>query len=130
MKKNPDLQPWIDYFGMLQTYEKNGFLEVLPDKNEAYVTLPALHAMTEGEDVREQFAKAIPETVRRMRAYAAFKSRQGTEYISFPFALHVVREEYPHDLIYTLLLCRRRVWWKLWHKAERMELIRYAKKLV
>lgn len=126
MKRTPDLQHLLDYFKMLQAYEKDGFLEVLQEDNVAYVTLPALHAMSAGDDVREQFSKAIPETVRNIRTYAAFKSKQGMEYFSRPFAIHVVKEEFPHDLIYTLLLTRRRVWWKLWRRAEHIELIDYT----
>ena len=40
--KNRDLQPWLDYFGLLRTYEEKGFLEVKPDRHEAYVTQAAM----------------------------------------------------------------------------------------
>lgn len=40
--KHRDLQPWLDYFQMLHTYEQKGFLEVKADKHEAYVTRAAL----------------------------------------------------------------------------------------
>ena len=30
MAKHKDLQPWLDYFDMLHTYEENGFLLMKP----------------------------------------------------------------------------------------------------
>lgn len=126
MATNNNLQPWLDYFTMLQQYERKGFLEVKPDNHEAYVTQPALFAMTDGDNPQEQMKGAVSDTVRNIRAYAAYLSRQsGMEYYDEPFAVHVVRDTYPHDLLYTLLLTRRRVWWKLWMKADCMEIINY-----
>ena len=128
MTKTNDLQPWLDYFGMLRTYEQKGFLEVMPDKHEAYITQPALHALSEGDDPQEQVAKAIPETVLRIRAYAGWKSQEGEPYLKQNFALHVVEPEHPHDLIYTLLLTQTRRWIRLWRKTDSIEVITYQTK--
>lgn len=125
MARHKDLQPWLDYFELLRTYEQKGFLEMLPDKHEAYITQPALHAISDG-DVEEQLSSGtVLVTARRIRTYAAWKSQHGGDYLSHPFALHVVGEEFPHDLLYTLLLTRRRVWWKFGFKAEHIEVIDY-----
>ena len=42
MSKRKFLQPWLDYFDMLHTYEQKGYLEVKPDKHEAFITRAAL----------------------------------------------------------------------------------------
>ena len=120
-KKLINLQPWLDYFDMLRVYEKNGFLEIQTDKHEAYVTLPALHAMSDGDNPVEQIKKAIPDTVRRIRTYAAFKS-QDEEYLTKPFALHVVTSDKPYERLYTLLLavCNRWLW-----KYETIKVLTY-----
>lgn len=128
MKKHTDLQPWLDYFDMLRIYEEKGFLEVMPEKHEAYVTQPALHAMSEGDNPQEQFQKAIPDTAIRIRAYAAWRSQDGRQYLKHPFALHVVEAEQPHDLIYTLLLTQNRRWQNLWRNTDSIEVISYTKK--
>lgn len=132
MKKHTDLQPWLDYFDMLRIYEEKGFLEVMPEKHEAYVTQPALHAMSEGDNPQEQFKKAIPDTVIRIRAYAAWKSQwmasPGSSTKKQNFALHVVEAEQPHDLIYTLLLTQNRRWQNLWRNTDSIEVISYTKK--
>lgn len=108
-KNHKDLQPWLDYFDMLQTYENKGYLELQLDKHEAYVTQPALHAMSKGEDPQEQLRDgSITETVRRILSYAAFRSTKGSEYTKPPFAIHVVQPEPPHDLLYTLLITHRK----------------------
>ena len=116
-----DLQPWLDYFEMLHTYEQKGFLEVFPEKHEAYITEPALFTLSPA-------TKTLPSVVRRIRTYAGWRSQYGGTYLSHPFALHVVDAEEGHDLLYTLLLTRRRVWWKLWMKTDRIEVIEYGRK--
>lgn len=121
--KQKNLQPWLDYFDMLRLYEKKDFLEVLPEKHEAYITQPALHAMSQGDDPRKQMEKAVQETAKRIRVYAGWKSCDGIDYLDVPFALHVVSDEQPHDLLYTILLTRHRVWWRLWKMTERIEVI-------
>ena len=54
MKKHKDLQPWLEYFEMLRRYKEKGLLHMQPDKHEAYVTEPALHAMSPGNDPQKQ----------------------------------------------------------------------------
>ena len=119
-----DLEPWIDYFKMLSRFEKEGFLEIKQDKHEAFVTQPALHAMSEGDVPTEQIKKAIPDTMRRIRAYAAYKSKQGEFYLKKAFALHVVKDEAPHDVIYTMVLSVRSKPLP-WQKKEKIEIINY-----
>ena len=127
-QKHKNLQPWIDYFKVLQTYEQKGFLKVMPDKREAYITQPALHALSDGDDLQEQIKETIPETVLRIRGYAGWRSQEGEPYLKKNFALHVVEPEHPHDLIYTLLLTQSRRWLKLWRKTDSIEVISYQKK--
>ena len=125
-RKKKDLQPWIDCFKMLAVYEEKGFLQMAHDQHEAYVTQPALHAMTEGSNPQQQLASgAILHTVRNLRAYAAWLSRDGEKYLKQNFAVHVVKPEEPHDLLYTVLLTHCRPWWNGWVKRERVETIRY-----
>ena len=125
-KKRKDLQPWLDYFKLLQTYKEKGYLEVNPFEGNAYVTRAALHAMSEGDDPSRQML-AISATVRRIRAYAAWLSQQGPSYLRKTFAVHVVKEEMPHDLIYTVVMESRRPWWKffMWH--DHIEVVLYQK---
>lgn len=129
MAKYKSLQPWLDYFDLLHTYEQKGYLEVKPDKHEAYITRAALctlsptQALPEGEGAVAD--TRILDTARRLRTYAAYRSASDADYDKYPFALHVVKEESPHDLLCTLLLTRRRVWWRLWRKSEIVEVIRY-----
>lgn len=124
--KKRDLQPWLDYFDMLRAYVEKGFLEVTPEKHEAYITLPALYAMSEGDNPRQQLKETIPETTKRIRAYAGWKSQEGADYLVQPFALHVVTELSPHEMLHTILLTRRRPWWKPWRKTDRFEMIDYT----
>ncbi len=129
-KKHKDLQPWIDYFSMLQTYKQKGYLEVMPEKHEAYITRPALLTLTPGSDSPTTLTpEAIPDTVRRIRAYAAFCAQQGDGYLTWPFALHVVQDEPPHDLLHTILLSPTRSWRTLWCTREQVEVIDYVEKV-
>lgn len=125
MKKTVDIQPWVDYFRMLMEYEEKGYLELRADKHEAFVTRAALHAMSDGDDPMEQLKKAVPDSAMRIRTYAGWKSQAGIGYMEKPFAVHVVKEEYPHDLLYTLLITRQRTWRSLWRDKERIEVIGY-----
>lgn len=121
-KKTVDLQPWLDYFEMLQAYEQKGFLEVNPSRNEAYVTNTALFAMSDDGSPR---ALAVADTVRRLRAYAGWRSMQGKVYLEQPFAVHIVKDDEPHDLVFTLLVTRRRRWWCPWRRTDRIRTIKY-----
>ena len=127
MSKRKSLQPWLEYFDMLHTYEQKGYLEVKPEKHEAYITRAALctlsptPALSEGEggaaDTR------VLDTARRLRTYAAYRSASDADYDKYAFALHVVKEEPPHDVLCTLLLTRKRNW--LGIRRERVEVINY-----
>ena len=138
--KHQDLQPWLDYFKMLQQYETKGFLEVRPQEHEAYITRAALLTLSpttflpEGEGDAAN-GKAIHDAVIRLRAYAAYRwapavgqqhpadindpdaeipvipIEELTAYFSQPFAVHIVKEDYPHDLLLTLLLQQKRSWY-------------------
>jgi len=138
--KHQDLQPWLDYFKMLQRYEAKGFLEIKPQEHEAYITRAALltlsptPALPEGEGDAAN-GKALADTLSRLRAYAAYRSAPAvgqqhpvdindpdaeipvipieelTAYFSQPFAVHIVKEDYPHDLLLTLLLQQKRAWY-------------------
>lgn len=124
-RKRKNLQPWLDYFEMLQTYESKGFLEVKPAEHEAYVTQPGLHAMSEGDDPRQQIYSAIPKTVRRLRAYAGWRSQEGKSYMKQPFAVHVVKDMEPYDPLYSMVIETRRHWWRLWIPSDYIDVIDY-----
>lgn len=132
MSKRKSLQPWLDYFDLLHKYEQQGYLEVKPEKHEAYITRAALCTLSitphlfEGDGV--VINTHILNVARYIRAYAAYRSASDADYDKYAFALHVVKEEAPHDLLCTILLTRRRVWWRLWGKAEKIEIINYAAK--
>ena len=141
MSKHQDLSPLLDYFDMLKTYEQKGYLEVMPDKHEAYITRAAFYTICYADysdDGIQQLAdsshvavqqrmKSVSDFVLYIRAYAGWRSQQGKAFMDKPFALHVVTENHPHDLLYTLLASHERVWWKLWlGKTDRVEVIAYA----
>lgn len=155
--KHQDLQPWLDYFKMLQRYEQKGFLQMDPKEHEAYITRAALltlnptPALPEGEGDAAN-GKALQDTVTRLRAYAAYRSAPAvgqqhpadmndpaaplpvipeaelTAYLSQPFALHIVKEDYPHDLLLTLLLQQKRSWRTAWRTVDTIEVIDYTEK--
>ena len=141
-KKKTNLQPWLDYFKMLQQYEQKGFLEIKPQEHEAYITRAALLTLSNinPEDIQSatilsQPPTIIADTLFRLRAYAAYRwapavgqqhpvdindpdaeipvipIEELTAYFSQPFAVHVVKEDYPHDLLITLLLQQKRSWY-------------------
>jgi hypothetical protein len=131
MAKIKNLQPWLDYFSMLQTYEEKGFLEINPEKHEVYVTQPALYNLAgfdeTGDILEERFRllRSLAQVMRRLRDYAAFKSRHGYDYIRKPFSVHIVKADAPHDLLHTVLLSVRRPWWRLWLPSDKYEIISY-----
>ena len=156
-KKRTNLQPWLDYFRMLQQYEAKGFLEVKPKEHEAYITRAALltlsptPALPKGEGDAAN-GKALADTLSRLRAYAAYRSAPAvgqqhpvdindpdaeipdipieelTAYFSQPFAVHIVKEDYPHDLLLTLLLQQKRSWRTAWRTVDTIETIDYTEK--
>lgn len=134
MAKHKDLQPWLDYFEMQHTYEEKGFLQMDPEKHEAYITQPALMTLAGvsfstrelGHDISTpHVAVAVGHEVRRLRTYAGWKSQHGGDYLSHSFALHVVKPDEPHDLLYTILLTTTRKWYRLWMPHDRFEVITY-----
>ena len=126
-KRIKNLQPWIDYFDMLQTYEKQGYLEFAADKNEAFVTDAALATLANADRHQDVLSRtrAYKEVAQRIHAYNAWRKRRGYDYMQEPFALHVVKAEEPHDLKVTLLMTRQRRWWRLWRKTDCYNLITY-----
>ena len=133
MAEYKDLTPWLEYFGMLRKYEDSGQLWTVADKHEAYVTQPALLTLSAGgsevdtspeneEATKRLLALGSLDIVRRLRAYAGWKSQQGPNYLIQNFAVHVVRDTEPHEPICTLLLSRRR--WPF-HKQDHITTIPY-----
>lgn len=155
--KYQDLTPWLDYFKMLQQYEAKGFLEIKPQEHEAYITRAALLTLSpapvlpEGEGDAAN-GKALHDAVTRIRAYAAYRwapavgqqhpadmndpatplptipEAELTAYFSQPFAVHIVKEDYPHDLLLTLLLQQKRSWRTAWSTVDTIEVIDYTEK--
>ena len=148
-KKRTNLQPWLDYFKMLQQYEQKGFLQMNPKEHEAYVTRAALLTLAgiDAEEVQSAAIssqpKALADTLRNIRAYAvwleaalptpatetaAANSSLFTLHSSLktPFAVHIVKEDYPHDLLLTLLLQQKRAWYG--RRKETIEVIDYTEK--
>lgn len=125
-KKHKDLQPWIDYFEMLRANVESGFLQMSVVKHEAFVTQPGIHAMSEGDDPAKQIENgSVLQTAHRIFTYAAWLSGEGDGYRHKPFAVHVVKPDEPHDMIYTILFTRvlRFFKWK-----EKVEVINYPSK--
>lgn len=171
MAKRKDLQPWLDYFDMLRTYKRKGFLEIPEqraqsgtrsdsdesqqcstenqaqlDRHEAYITRAALFTLTEYDDVESltersadamtRRTRSVTDAVNRIRIYAAYvrqwknvkdgKLSEAYADVDSPFALHVVKEDEPHDLLYTLFFTRKRTWRSLWlTKCDHIEIISY-----
>lgn len=125
-KKHQDLQPWLNYFKMLHTYETKGYLEVHPGKHEAYLTQPALFTLLPDGILSEKTDKGlVADLARRIRAYAGWKSQSGEAYLNECFALHIVKDAEPHDLMLTLLLKKPFPWFAHWPKTDRVEYIIY-----
>ena len=125
-KKHKDLQPWLDYFDMLRANVEPGLLQMSVVKHEAFVAQPGIHAMSEGDDPAKQIENgSLLQTAHRIFTYAAWLSGEGNGYRHKPFAVHVVKDTEPHDMIYTILFtsvfrfCR----WK-----EKVEVINYPSK--
>lgn len=126
MKKRKDLQPWVDYFEMLRVNVESGFLQMSVAKHEAFVTQPGIHAMSKGDDPAKQIEDgSVLQTAHRIFTYAAWLSGEGNGYRNKPFAVHVVKDSEPHDMIYTILFTRvlKFMRWK-----EQVEVINYPSK--
>ena len=97
-----------------------------------------------------QRGAALADTLSRLRAYAAYRwapavgqqhpvdindpdaeipvipIEELTAYFSQPFAVHMVKEDYPHDLLLTLLLQQKRSWYG--RRKDTIEVIDYTEK--
>ena len=125
-KKHKDLQPWLDYFGMLRVNVVSGFLQMSVVKHEAFVTQPGIHAMSEGDDSAKQIEDgSIINTAHRIFTYASWLSGEGNGYRHKPFAVHVVKPDEPHDMMYTILFTRV---FRFWKWKEKVEIINYPSK--
>ena len=128
MKKTiRNLQPWLDYFEMLQQYERSGYVEIHADKKEAYVTESALHTLAVADTQQDMLKRlrAYAAVIRHLHAYAAWKMRSGYDFMKEPFAVNIVKDDMPHDMVSTALITRRRRWWWPWKKKEHIEIINY-----
>lgn len=125
-KKRKDLQPWVDYFEMLRVNVESGFLQMSVAKHEAFVTQSGIHAMSEGDDPAKQIEDgSIINTAHRIFTYAAWLSGEGNGYCHKPFAVHVVKPDEPHDMMYTVLFTRV---FRFWKWKEKVEIINYPSK--
>ena len=125
-KKRSDISPFLDYFSMLSEYLDKGYLQIDVAKHEVYVTQPAIHALSPGNDPAEQLRNgAIARTAPRLRAWAALMSGEGNDYMKRNSSVHVVKDEEPHDLMYTILLSKGG---RLFGAKTKVQLITYPKK--
>jgi hypothetical protein len=125
IKRSKNLQPWLDYFEMLRSYVNAGYMELYPDKGEAYITQPALLAMTPGTDVQRQLSEAINITANRIRTYAGFVGQKGEDFLRSPFAVHVVKDTTPNDMMFTILITSKRNWLRFGSWSNHVEVITY-----
>lgn len=125
-KKHSDISPFLEYFSMLSEYLDKGFLQIDVAKHEVFVTQPAIHALSPGNDPAEQLRNgAIAHTALSLRAWAAWMSGEGNDYMKRNFSVHVVKDEEPHDLIFTLLFSQSR---GIFRTKPKVEVITYPKK--
>lgn len=135
MGKVRNLQPWLDYFEMLHTYEYKGYIELSKEGGEAFVTEAALMTLSNAD--RPEFdnpkleavrrVRAYKDVARRIHAYTVWKLRRDYDYIKEPFALHVVMDKEPHDMMATFLITRRRRWWWPFIKMEHFDITTYGR---
>ena len=153
MSKQKNLQPWLDYFRMLQTYEKNGFIEMQADKHEAYVTRAALMTLASFDEQSNdwlQMQSAFTAVVSNIRTYAAYlaayqrglkdfspntiagadlppvSKKELVAYLLQNFAIHMVSDDDTHKPLCTLLLSRKRNC--IGRKSDCIEVISYMEK--
>lgn len=118
-KKRVDLGPWLSIFKMLRSCVRLDYLQMDAAKHEAYITQPAIHALSGGSDPEEQVKDGgIVATAGRIRDYAAWLSGEGKVYLQANFAVHVVKPDEPHDLIYTFVFTRRLRFFKWRDKVD------------
>lgn len=144
-RSRDDVQPWLEYFDMLQRHIESGYLDVNLKSHAAYITHTALHAIsgTENmvqlmEEYRKRKAKRelgnlaasmwfeLRTTAKRIHTYYEYLATTLSVRVSkAPFPVYVVADDYPHDLLYTILVTRRRLWWCPWRKKDVCEIITY-----
>lgn len=125
-KKHSDLQPFLDYFSMLSEYVEKGYMQLDVKEHAVYITQPAIHAMSPGNDPAVQLRDgSIENTALRIRTYAAWLLGEGNDYMKSNFSVHVVKDEEPHDLIFTLLFSQSR---RIFRTKPKVEVITYPKK--
>ena len=174
-RKRINPEPWIEWFGMLQTYVEAGLLEVQSPLSEAYITEPALYTLSNLSDELLSIAgrmrggekvsplncaiimEGIKKTVERIGVYSMFLNRaeegykkylqsleaahdnlqseknatQAADNLQKPgthqrtFALHVVESNSPHNLIYTIVIQRKRHWWWPFNQMTDYNIISY-----
>lgn len=125
-KKHEDLQPWLDEFNMFDAYQQAGYLQMVVNRHEAFVTNAALHSMSDGNDPMLQAQDgSLEKTAKRLRTYAGWLSQEGESYLNDNFAVNVVAHDEPHDPLYTILLSKHR---KLWKMVDKVEWITYKDK--
>ncbi len=125
-KSHADLKPWLGFFKMFCAYAKLGYLQMNVAKHEAYVTQPAIHALSEGCDPKKQIEEgSVIAIAGRVRNYAAWLSGEGKSYLQTSFAVHIVKPDEPHDLMCTIVFARalRLFMWK-----DKVDVITYPKK--
>ena len=138
-------EAWLDYFKMLQQYKKAGYIEILTDKHELYITQAALFTLcdaklekahplenSDGSSVPAgspsgllAVIRRLPFVTRRLRFYCSWLSTQGEAYLRQPFTIHVVKDTHPHDLMNTIVITSKRQWWKLWMWHDHFDIINY-----
>lgn len=141
MARVKNLQPWLDYFRMLQRYEKEGFLLMDAEKHEAYVTRAALFTIAVYDEdpgaladrsprALSRHTAAMASALRRIRTYAAWLSREGKDYMSRPFVVNAVDDDASteHEPRFTVVITPRRRWWKLWQWHDTFDIISYDRK--
>ena len=109
---------------------------MMKEKREAYITRAALLTLMGVDETDivggfadQQIPMAVISTILQLlRGYAGFLSQQGKKYLEGNFALHVVGDDPPHDLVLTLLLTTRKRRF-LPGMKETVEVIDYGNKL-
>jgi len=125
-KKHSDISPFLEYFSMLREYVEKGYMQLDVKEHAVYITQPAIHAMSPGNDPAMQLRDgSIENTAFRIRAYVAWMSGEGNDYMKSNFSVHVVKDEEPHDLIFTLLFSQPR---GIFRTKPKVEVITYPKK--
>lgn len=97
-----NIQPMLDYFGMLDRYRQGGFLEISTKALEAYVTQAAIQVLNRSD------ARAV-EHIKSYTMYIKSIGNPDGAPSGKNFALHVVADEPPHELLYTIFVEERRL---------------------